>query len=41
MAEFVHEDPLHWPQAEEHCMLLLRQRHLKVLQSAEQLHLIN
>ena len=41
VVELVHADPLHWPQAGEHCTPFLRQVHLIVRQSDKQLHLIN
>ena len=34
-------DPLHWPQAGEHCIPFFRQIHLILLRSEEQLRLIN
>ena len=34
-------DPLHWPQAGEHYIPFFRQMHLILLQSKEQLRLIN
>ena len=40
IGEFVHAVPLHWPHAGEHSRPCLRQVHLALAQSDEQLHLI-
>ena len=40
LLEFVHAVPLHWPHAGDHSKSCLRQVHLALAQSSEQLHLI-